>query len=105
MFGAHVVVVDDATGAVVAAALAGWSCSGAGPPQFDGFYKVERLPAGPDRRYRVFVEPLDGPVVAGNIATTTASLCRNQGTDPGWPLLQACTVPEVNSNFTTRVRP
>jgi len=105
MFGSHVVVVDDATGAVVAAALAGWSCSGAGPPQFDGSYKVERLPVGPDRRYRVFVEPLDGPVVAGNIATTTESLCRNQGTDPGWPLLLACTVPEVNSNFTTRVRP
>ena len=105
MFGAHVVVVDDATGAVVAAALAGWSCSGAGPPQFDGSYRVDRLPVGPDRRYRVFVEPLDGPVVAGNIAATTESLCRNQGTDPGWPLQQACTVPEVNSNFTTRVRP
>ncbi len=105
MFGAHVVVVDDATGAVVAAALAGWSCSGAGTPQFDGSYRVERLPVGPDRRFRVFVEPLDGPVVAGNIAATTESLCRNQGTDPGWPLPQACTVPEVNSNFATRVRP
>ena len=105
MFGAHVVLVDDATGGVVAGALAGWSCSGTGPPQFDGFYRVERLPVGPDQRYRVFVEPLDGPVVDGNIAATTQSLCRNPTTDPGWPPLSACTAPEVNSNFTTRIRP
>ena len=105
IFGAHVVVLDHVTGAVVAGVVSGWSCSGAGPPRFDGSYKVERLPVGTDRRYRVFVEPLDGPVAAGNIAASTATLCRNQTTDPGWPAQQACTPPEVNSNFTTRIRP
>ncbi len=105
MFGAHVVVVDDESGAVVAGVISGWSCSGAGPPQFDGSYRVERLAVGADRRYKVYVEPLDGPVAAGNIAASTATLCRNQTTDPGWPAQQACTPPEVHTNFTTRVRP
>ncbi len=102
IFGAHVVAIDDATGAVAGATLAGWSCSGAGPAVFDGSYAIERLPVG--RSYRVFVEPLDGPVDGGNVGNSIQSLCRNTASDPGWPALFACTVPPVNTNFTTRSR-
>ncbi len=105
MFGGHVVAVDNATGAVVAAALGGWSCSGAGPPRFDGSYVIEHLPVGPNRSYKVYVEPLDGPVTAQEISASTGRLCRNSGTDPGWPAQFACSVPDVTINFTTRVRP
>ncbi len=104
-FGAHLVAVDNSTGAVVAGTLGGWSCSGAGPAQFDGSYLIQRLPVGPNRSYKVYAEPLDGPVSAGDILSTTAALCRNTITDPGWPAQFACTVPDVTTNFTTRVRP
>lgn len=102
MFGAHVVAVDHATGAVAASTLGGWSCSGLGPPVFDGSYRIERLPVGRD--YRIFVEPLDGPVTAASVAASTSALCRNGITDPAWPAQFACTVPAVNINFTTRAR-
>lgn len=102
IFGAHVVAIDDGTGAVAGATLAGWSCSGAGPVVFDGSYAIERLPVG--RSYRVFVEPLDGPVGSGNVGNSIQSLCRNTATDPGWPAQFACTVPPVNTSFTTRPR-
>lgn len=105
IFGAHVVALDNATGAVVAATLAGWSCSGAGPAQFDGSYSLERLPAGANRSYKIYVEPLDGPVEAGDIAASIERLCRNGLTDAGWPAQFACTVPRLTTNFTTRVRP
>lgn len=101
-FGAHVVAVDEATGAVIGAALGGWSCSGQGPAVFDGSYAIERLPVG--RSYRVYAEPLDGPVDAGNITGATQSLCRNASTDAGWPAQFACTVPPVNASFSTRAR-
>ncbi len=102
MFGAHVVVVDHATGALAASTLGGWSCGGMGPAVFDGSYAIERLPVGRD--YRVFVEPLDGPVTAGSVAASTTALCRDGTTDPGWPAQFACTVPAVNTKFTTRAR-
>ena len=105
IFGAHAVAVDSASGAVVAAGLAGWSCSGSGPPQFDGSYSIEHLPVGANRSYKVYVEPLDGPVSPGDILSSTAALCRNRITDPGWPAQFACTAPDVAINFTTRVRP
>ncbi len=103
IFGAHVVAVDDATGAVVAGTFGGWSCSGQGPAQFDGTYLLERLPVG--RAYRLYAEPLDGPVSAAEVAHFTSSLCRNASTDPGWPAPFACTVPAVNTSFVTRVKP
>ncbi|MGH9793177.1 MAG: matrixin family metalloprotease [Candidatus Acidiferrales bacterium] len=102
IFGAHVVAIDDVTGAVAGATLAGWSCSDPGPPVFDGSYAIERLPVG--RSYRVFVEPLDGPVDSGNVSNSIQSLCRNNTTDPGWPAQFACTVPPVNTTFTTRAK-
>ncbi len=103
VFGGHVVAVDNATGAVVAAALAGWSCSSPGPAQFDGSFVLGHLPL--NRSYKLYVEPLDGPVTAPEISATTAALCRNSNTDPGWPAQFACMVPDVMTNFTTRVRP
>jgi hypothetical protein len=105
IFGAHVVAVDANTGAVVAATLSGWSCSDPGPPQFDGSYVLERLPVGPNQSYKIYVEPLDGPVDAGEVSGPLAGLCRNVFTDPGWPAQFNCVVPDVDTNFTTRVRP
>ncbi len=102
VFGVHVVAMDEATGLVAGATLGGWSCSGQGPAVFDGSYAIERLPVG--RSYRVFAEPLDGPVGPSNVAGATQSLCRNATTDPGWPALSACSVPLVYTNFSTRSR-
>jgi hypothetical protein len=102
IFGAHVVAIDEASGSVAAAALSGWSCSGAGPAIFDGSYAIERLPMG--RSYRVFVEPLDGPVSPSHVLGATQTLCRNATTDPGWPAQFACTVPPAYTGFTTRSR-
>jgi hypothetical protein len=102
IFGAHVVAIDEASGSVAGAALSGWTCSGAGPATFDGSYAIERLPVG--RSYRVFVEPLDGPVSPSHVLGATQTLCRNASTDPGWPAQFACTVPPEYTNFTTRSR-
>ncbi len=105
LFGTHVVAVDNATGAVMAATMGGWSCTAAGPPQFDGSYSLDRLPVGANRGYVIYVEPLDGPVDPGEVASTVAALCHNVFTDPGWPAQFSCKVPEVATNFTTRTRP
>ena len=103
VFGAHVVAVDAESGAVVAATVGGWSCGGDGPAQFDGSYEIDRLPVG--RSYTVYAEPLDGVVVPAQISPAIATLCRNSMTDAGWPPLQGCVVPAVDSSFTTRTRP
>lgn len=103
IFGAHAVAVDNATGAVMAAALGGWGCGGSGPAQFDGSYIIERLPV--NRTYKVYAEPLDGTVTPADVGSTTAALCRNSNTDAGWPAQFACAVPDVTTNFTTHVRP
>jgi len=102
IFGAHVVAVDHASGAVIAATVGGWSCSAPGPAQFDGSYEIDHLPVG--RSYTIYAEPLDGVVAPAQIAPAIATLCRNPTTDPGWPPLQACVVPAVNTSFTTRTR-
>ena len=102
IFGAHVVAVDQSTGAVIAATIAGWSCSAAGPTQFDGSYELDHLPI--NRSYTVYAEPLNGVVAPAQITPAIATLCRNPTTDPGWPPLQACVVPAANTSFTTRSR-
>jgi hypothetical protein len=103
VFGAHVVAVDAASGAVIGATLGGWSCTSPGPAQFDGTYEISHLPVG--HNYQVYVEPLDNTVYPSLVTPATASLCRNPTTDAGWPPLQACVVPAVNTSFTTRTRP
>lgn len=85
------------------ATVGGWSCSGAGPTQFDGGYAIERLPTG--HSYLVYAEPLNGAVDPTQISNATASLCRNSTSDPGWPALQGCVVPPVDISFTVRTRP
>ena len=102
IFGAHVVAVDQSTGAVIAATIAGWNCVAPGPAQFDGAYELDHLPIG--RSYTVYAEPLDGVVSPAQITPAIATLCRNPATDPGWPPLQACVVPAANTSFTTRSR-
>jgi Matrixin len=102
IFAAHVVAVDQSTGAVIAATIAGWSCVAPGPAQFDGTYELDHLPIG--RSYTVYAEPLDGVVSPAQITPAIATLCRNPTTDPGWPPLQACVVPAAITSFTTRSR-
>jgi len=103
IFGAHVVAVDAASGAVIGATLGGWSCAAPGPAQFDGTYEISHLPVG--HSYQVYAEPLDNTVYPPLVSPATGSLCRNPTTDAGWPPLQACVVPAVNTSFTTRMRP
>lgn len=98
IFGAHVVAVDAATGAVAAGTLGGWSCNpNSLPAQFDGFYKIEGLPI--NRSYKILVEPLDGPTDRGNISNAINSLC-SQST-----LNDICQPPTVNTGFTTKIKP
>jgi Matrixin len=103
VFGAHVVVVDTASGAVVAGTVGGWSCADPGPAQFDGSFTIERLPVG--HSYTLYAEPLDGVVAPAQMGPAIVSLCRNSTTDAGWPPLQGCVVPAADISFTTRTRP
>jgi len=103
VFGSHVVVVDNATGAVVGAVLGGWSCTAPGPVGFDGTYLISGLPA--TGSYTVYAEALNGAADPSSFLNATASLCRNVTTDAGWPPLQSCVVPAVDISFTTRTRP
>lgn len=105
IFPAQVAALDNATGKVAAAVLAGWSCSDPGPPQFDGSYSLQHLPVGPSQSYTVYAEPLDGPVLLGNVMYNPTSLCRNATTDPGWPQQFSCTVPPPAAPFSARMRP
>ena len=105
IFPAQVVTVDNATGAVVAATMGGWSCSNPGPAQFDGSYTFERLPVGASQSYQVYAEPLDGPVSPNDVIYNPTGLCRNSATDPGWPTQFACTLPPATAPFSERVRP
>jgi hypothetical protein len=105
IFPAQVVAVDNSTGAVAAATIAGWTCSDPGPAQFDGSYTLERLPVGPSQSYQIYAEPLDGPVTLGEVIYSTTGLCRNSASDPGWPAQFACTMPSPAAPFSARVRP
>jgi hypothetical protein len=103
IFGAQVVAVDAASGAVIGATIGGWSCTAPGPAQFDGSYSIEKLAVG--HSYLIYAEPLNGVVAPAQISNATATLCRNASTDPGWPPLQACVVPGVDTSFTVRMLP
>jgi hypothetical protein len=105
IFPAQVVAVDNATGTVAAAVMAGWTCSDSGPPQFDGSFSIERLSVGTTQNYQIYAEPLDGPVTLGNVIYNLTALCRNPATDPGWPTQFACTVPPITAPFSARFRP
>jgi len=105
IFPAQVVALDNATGNVIAAVLAGWSCSGPGPAQFDGTFSLQQLPVGTSQNYQIYAEPLDGPVILGNVIYNDSSLCRNATSDAGWPAQYACTVPASAAPFSARFRP
>jgi hypothetical protein len=105
IFPAQVVAVDNATGAVAAAVMAGWSCGDPGPAQFDGTFSIQRLIVGTSQSYQIYAEPLDGPVVLGNVIYNLTSLCRNSATDPGWPSQFACAVPASAAPFSARIWP
>jgi len=83
--------------------MGGWSCGDPGPVQFDGGYRIEKLPVG--HSYTVYAEPLNGAVDPSQIATALQTLCRNQSTDAGWPAQSSCVVPAADTEFTTRTRP
>jgi len=103
VFGAHVVAVDNANGAVVGATIGGWSCTSPGPAQFDGTYEIDALAVG--HSYTIYAEALNGAVDPSQVSNAIVSLCRNATTDAGWPPLQGCVVPAVETSFTTRTRP
>lgn len=105
IFAAQVVAVDNATGSVIAATQAGWSCSDPGPPAFDGSYELQRLLVGPAQNYQIYVEPFTGPEDASDVASNLAGLCRNAITDANWPAQFSCTVPAVTTGFTALIRP
>lgn len=102
IFAAHVVALDAAIGDVIAGVLGGWSCGSSGPARFDGSYRLERLAVGAG--YKIYAEPLNGAVDPAAVSDATATLCRNLSTDPGWPSADACVVPPVDTEFTTRLR-
>ncbi len=103
IFGAHVVAVDAESGTVIAGTLGGWSCQAPGPVQFDGTYKIGALAV--NHAYKIYAEPLNGAVGPSEVSNALASLCRNPTTDPGWPPLQSCVVPQPNIEFTTATHP
>jgi hypothetical protein len=103
VFGAQVVAVDAASGAVAGATIGGWSCAAPGPAQFNGTYEIDSLVVG--HSYTVYAEALNGAVDPSQISNAIVSLCRNTVTDPGWPPLQGCEVPPVDTSLTTRPRP
>jgi hypothetical protein len=103
IFGSQVVAIDSSTGAVAASVIGGWSCFNPGPVQFDGTYEIDRLSTG--HNYTVYAEPLNGVADPSSVTPATATLCRNTTSDPGWPPLQSCVVPAMNTRFTTRTRP
>ena len=105
IFPAQVVALDDATGTVTEAVMAGWRCGDPGPAQFDGTFSLQRLAVGTSQSYRIYAEPLDGPVALGSVISNLTSLCRNAATDPGWPAQYACIVPPSASPFSARIRP
>jgi hypothetical protein len=73
--------MDNASGAVTAATLGGWSCAAPGPAQFDGTYEIDGLAVG--HSYTVYAEALNGAVNPSRITNAIAPLCRNTTTDPG----------------------
>ena len=103
VFGTHVVAVDTTNGAVAGATMGGWTCTAPGPAQFDGAYEIEGLAVG--HSYAVYAEALNGAVDPSQVSNAIVSLCRNATTDPGWPPLQGCVVPAVQTSFTARTRP
>jgi hypothetical protein len=103
VFGAQVVAVDSTTGGAVGATIGGWSCAAPGPAQFDGTYQIDGLAVG--QSYFVYAEALNGAVDPSQFDNAIVSLCRNAVSDPGWPPLQGCVVPAVNTSFTARTRP
>jgi hypothetical protein len=102
VFGAQVVAVDATSGAVVGATIGGWSCTAPGPAQFDGTYEIDGLAVG--HSYTVYAEALNGAVDPSQFNNAIVSLCRNTVSDPGWPPLQGCVVPSVDTSFTVRTR-
>jgi matrixin len=102
IFGAQVVTIDAASGAVIAGTLGGWSCQAPGPAKFDGTYQIGALAV--NHTYKIYAEPLNGAVGPAEVSNALVSLCRNPTTDPGWPPLQSCVVPNPNLELTTATR-
>src|SRR5437879_9632889 len=84
LFAAHVVAMDADTGEVVAGVLGGWSCSGAGPAQFDGAFHFAHLSVGAGRSYKIYAEPLSGTVDPSQVTSATGTLWRDALTASGW---------------------
>ena len=106
IFPAQVVALDNATGAVSRRRDGRLELRRSRP----GAIRRRRFPcsdcrSGAAQSYQIYAEPLDGPVVLGNVIYNLNSLCRNSTTDPGWPAQYACTAPEPAAPFSARIRP
>jgi hypothetical protein len=97
IFGAQVVAVDAASGAVIAAALSLGSCAASNPPmQFDGSFDIERLPIG--HSYLIYAEPLVGLTTPTDFSGGLDDLCDSSSA-------ASCTTPAVNTNFNPTILP
>lgn len=99
IYGAHVVAVDAATGAVIAGTFAGWSCNpltASAMPEFDGSYDIERLPVG--HNYWIYAEPLVGLAQPADFSPALTNVC-SSGQSP------ACSAPAADTNFNPRALP
>lgn len=100
VFGAHVVAVD-ASGSLIAVSM---GVVGVAPRRgLCSLWELRNRPFG--RSYKVYAEPLGGAVAPSEVSNALVALCQNATTDPGWPPLQGCVVPNVDTAFTTRTRP
>jgi hypothetical protein len=100
MFGTHVAAENSDTGAVIAATIAGWSCSNADPATvFDGSHTISHLSVG--NSYNVCAEPQDSILTPKGVATglcdaTVNSICTTQAVNTNFaPLVRAATPQEL----------
>jgi len=72
IFGAHVVAVDAASGAVIAGILGGWSCQAPGPARFDGAdTQIGALAV--NHSYKIYAEPLNGAVGPAEVSKLSSA--------------------------------
>jgi len=95
IFGAHVVAVDNDTGAVIAGTLGGWTCNASTASlQFDGSFAIERLPVG--HNYVIYAEPLVGLATPADFSVAIGDLCASGTTS-------VCASPSADTNFNPRI--
>ena len=97
-YGTHVVAVDADSGQTIAGTLGGYYCDASLQISiFDGSYEIGGLPLG--HRYKIYAEPLNGPVPPAEVSEPLNTEPCRAGT------ANNCFPPALNTNFTTKIRP